>query len=71
MLQIESNKIWAKQIQKYRGSHRIVEVHRFKGKVLKDPLIKYYVEVDSKFMYPKSNGFINKRSILDAFSIQN
>lgn len=36
-----------------------------------DPLIKYYVEADKKFMYPRSNGFINKNSLFDVFSLQN
>lgn len=37
--QVESNKKWAKQIQKYQTSHRVKQIHDFKGQKLTDPII--------------------------------
>ena len=67
----QQDEVAHKKLEKYKSSHRQVQVSEFRNEKITDPLVQYYVDADLKHKYPRSMGFIGKKSNAKQVNIEN
>ena len=64
------NNVSFRQMQKYQNSEREAAINKLVGGA-NDPIVNYYVNTNRVHMYPRSMGFINKRSSETTINVEN
>ena len=59
-----------KRLKKFQNSEREAAINQLMG-VTSDPINKYYVNTNRVHMYPRSMGFIDKRSSENTINVEN